>query len=639
MATKASEQLAGSRYNYLPSYLKASFLVLSAVGLAVIVFYIFGFTIGGKALINVNYYYLLYAFYSSSVFLLLPARKGENKPRWYDLVAAVATFSLGIYFFSNAWEILQVGWIPPSSLNFALGLAFCVLILEGCRRSGGPVYFIVCIAVGIYPLFAFHMPGPFFGISYSFVDLVGMHVFGGEGLIGIPAKVLGELLIGFLIFAGILIASGAGEFFLKLSMALLGKYRGGPAKVAVMSSAFFGSLSGSALSNVVSTGPVTIPAMKRIGYPPHYAGAIEACASSGGVLMPPIMGAVAFVMCVFLTIDYSAVVVAAIIPSVLYYFGLLLQVDSYAARVGLKGLPLNEIPSLRKTLKDGWQFIAVLVFLVWGLVFMRWAAMAPFYGSALMIILACLRRETFMTPRRILQALARVGVLITQSVAIIAPIGFVINGLTITGVASALTSALVNLAGGSLVTILIMAALACYLLGMGGMLVAAYVFLAVSMAPAVIKAGQLNELAVHLFIIYYAMLSTITPPVAVAAFLGATIASAQPMKTAFLSMRLGFVKYIVPFFFILNPSLILQGSIIETLYLFALCLLGIWLMAAGLDGYLLKIGPVGFIGRPFLVVGGFLIAYPEWKTTIVGTAISLLGIGILLIKKQKPNEA
>ncbi|MFC2003741.1 TRAP transporter permease [Chloroflexota bacterium] len=628
-----------TRYGNLPRLLKVVFLVLTIAGVGIVVYYLFGFSVRGYALIDAGYYYLIIACYLSCVFLILPARPKDKAMPWYDLVAAALSFGIPFHFFLNAWNIVNLRWVPASPLNFALAIILCLLVLEAGRRAAGPIYLSICIIVGLYPLYAGHMPGILYGFSSPLDRTIALQVFGSEGLLGVPTKVMGDILIAFLIFAGILIATGAGRFFLNLALALLGRFRGGPAKVAVISSGFFGSLSGSILSNVAATGIITIPIMKRTGYPAHYAAAIEACASTGGGLMPPVMGAVAFVMCVFLAIDYAVVMVAAAIPAILYYFGLLMQTDAYAARVGLRGLPREEIPSFKATIKQGWPFLAVLAFLVWGLAYERWAAMSAFYAAGLMVVLSFSNRETMMTPRRIIEACVIVGRLITQTLAILLPIGFIICGLVITGTGPAFTSGVISLAGGNVYLILLLGVIACYLMGMAGLIVPAYIFLALTLAPAVIEVGGLDPLAVHLFIIYYALLASITLPVAAAAFLGATIAGARPMKTALTAMRLGIVIYFIPFLFVFNPALILRGPILESLYLFALCLVGILLIAEGLEGYLLKVGRIPFWVRTLLVLAGFLIAFPTWTATIIGAAVAVLVIPMAIILKRRKGRA
>jgi len=622
-----------SRYDVLPKPVKIFFLVATAFGVGLAVYYIFGLSIGGLIFYyDAEYYYLLFGIFGSCVFLIRPENR---KLQWYDLVLSGLMLGMCIHFFLHAREMMLVGWIPASTFNLALACIFLLISLEAARRVVGPAFPAVVAIIGLYPLVASHMPGVFEGISYSFGKTVSAYVFGGEGLIGIPGSVMGGILIGFLVLVGVLLAAGAGEFFLNVAVALFGKYRGGPAKVAVVASGFFGSLSGSIFANVVATGSVTIPAMKRMGYPPHYAGAIEACASTGGPIMPPVMGAVAFIMCVILDMPYHFIIAAAAVPAILYYFGLLAQVDAYAARVGLKGLPEEELPSLWGAMKKGWPFVIVFVFLIWGLVYMRWEFLTPFYASVLLLLLSFFSRETMMTPKRLVNTLVTIGKVVSMVAGIFLPVGIMMAATTMTGVGSAFTSGAVGLGGGSMLLVMALGVIACYLMGMAGMGVLAYIFLAVTLAPAIILMGGLNTLAVHLFILYVANTSAITPPVAGAAFLAASLAGADGMKTALTSMRLGIVIYFIPFFFVFNPALILEGPILETLYLFILCLLGILFIAAALEGYLLKVGELELWARPLLGLGGFLIAFPNWTTTVIGAALAAVVILVTITLKGK----
>jgi len=619
-----------TRYETLPKFLKVIFPTFSAIGIAIAFSYHFGYTVGKVFLSEFAFYYLLFACFFTFTFLLLPGSKKDKKVPLYDIVFAALIFGISIYFFLNADSILAGSdWVPAKPFNLLLGSIFLFLLWEAARRMAGGVYAGLCVIVGFYPLYADYMPGPLYGMSFPLDFTISLINFSTVGVLGIPSRVI-VILFGFLIFAGVLIGSGAGVFFLNLAFALLGRFRGGPAKVAVIASCFFGSLSGSIFSNVVATGSVTIPAMKRLGYPPYYAGAIEACASTGGVLMPPVMGAVAFVMCVILGVEYAVVIAAAFIPAILYYFGLLMQVDFYAAKVGLRGLPADKIPSLKKTLKDGWPFVTVLVFLVWGLLFMRWETRAPFYASGLMVLLSFTTRANRMTPQRMVSVLLVTGKLIVETFAILLPLGCIMAGLIGTGVASSATASLVALGGENLYLVLLLGVVACYLMGMVGMIVPAYLFLAVTLAPALVKIGGLNSLAVHLFIIYYAMLAAITPPVAPGSFIAASIAESSPMRTALQSMRLGVVIYIIPFFFLFNPALILQGpSLFESFYSIALCLLGITIIAAGMEGYLVRVGKVPLIMRGPLVLAGVLITFPEWKTDVIGAILGFFTTAII----------
>ncbi|MBW2610506.1 MAG: TRAP transporter fused permease subunit [Deltaproteobacteria bacterium] len=620
------------RYDSLPLPVKIYVNVATFVGVAIGIYFIFGLNIGGLLFVDAEYYYLFFGLFGPCGFLIMPEQK---KASWYDYLLSTLFFALCIYFFLNARQITLVGWIPATQFNVVLACIFIVIMLEGARRgAGGLAWPIVALVLGIYPLIADYVPGVFNGVSQPFNSTISYYVYGGFGILGIPGRVMGGILLGFLVFAGFLIETGAGKFFLDVAYSLLGKYRGGPAKVAVVSSGFFGSLSGSIAANIVSTGSITIPAMKRLGYPARYAGALEACASTGGVLMPPVMGATAFVMAAMLETPYHTIMLAAAVPSILFYFGLLVQADAYAAKVGMKGLPKEELPSFWRVLKKGWPFLFVLLFLVWGLLIMEWEFLTPFYASLVLILLSFTSSETRITSKNFFNAMLMVGTLVTRTLVIILPAGIVISAISITGVGAAFTTGAVSLGGGNLVLIMIIGVLACYVMGMAGMLLTAYVFLAVTMAPAIIQIGGLNELSVHLFIMYYSMLSFITPPVAAGAFIGAAVAGASPIKTAITAMRLGIVIYFVPFFFVFNPALILQGPLFESLYLFIFCLIGIWVLAGGLEGYLAFVGRLALWTRPILIGGGFMIALPGIRSTIIGAVISAVIIYIILIMNK-----
>lgn len=609
-----------TRLGALGSWQSVLFIILCTCGLALGLAYIFGFTLGGDRLLEGEYYWLFIGLFSAAAFIALPARAGQKNIPFYDLIAAVLVIAISIYFATNAWDMVQAGWF-----NLPLGIVIWLLMMELSRRSGGTPFLLVVIVLGLYPLVADYLPGLLMGIPYSFDRMIEAHVFRTEGMMGITTKIVAEIILGFLVFAGVLLATGAGTFFINLANAGFGRYRGGPAKVSVVASAFFGSLSGSIFSNIAGTGSITIPTMKKVGYPPHYAGAIEACASTGGTVMPPVMGAIAFVMAITIGVDYATVMIAAILPSLLFYFGLLLQVDAYAARKGLKGEDPATLPKGLAVLKTGWPFLLVLLFLIWGLLYKRWEYYAPWYASVLMIALSFLRAETRMTPRRFLETVRQIGILVTQTAAIILPIAFVVSALTITGVTGSVTSGLVTLGGGNLFMVIFFGVVACFIMGMAGLSIVAYIFLAVTLAPAIIEVGGLNVIAVHFFILYYAMLSAITPPVGAAAFLAATIAGAKPMQTSFTAMRLGVVIYFVPLFFLFQPALVLQGDLTPLIYVLPSIIIGITLLSGALEGYLLGVGMVRPWLRLPLGIAGFAFSFPGLKTTIVaGIACAVL---------------
>ena len=623
-----------TRLGALFSWTSIAFVVLCTAGIGLGLAYAFGMPIAGQRLIEGQYYWVFIGIFLAASFIALPGRAAQTAVPVYDAFAAFIALGICLWFSAHAWEIVQAGWT-----NFYAGVVLWVLMLEIARRSGGFPFLMVVFFLGLYPIVADYFPGLLMGIPYTFERMIEAHVFRTEGLMGITTKIVAEIVLGFLVFAGVLIATGAGQFFIDIANAGFGKYRGGSAKVSVVASAFFGSLSGSIFSNIAGTGSITIPTMKKAGYPPHYAGAIEACASTGGVVMPPVMGAIAFVMAITIGVDYATIMVAAILPSFLFYFGLLLQVDGYAARKGLVGIAPENLPSARNVMKRGWPFLIVMVFLVWGLLWMRWEYYAPWYASALMIALSFLQRETMMTPRRLFATLRQIGILVTQTAAIIMPIAFVVSALTITGVTGSMTSGLVALGGDNVYLIIALGVLACFIMGMAGLAIVAYIFLAVTLAPAIIEIGGLNTVAVHFFIVYYAMLSVITPPVGAAAFLAATIAGAKPMKTSFTAMRLGVVIYFVPLFFMFQPALVLQGDLTPLIYVLPSIIIGITLLSGGLEGYLLGVGMVKPLLRLPLAVAGFAFSFPGLLTTLIGGVVSAILIALVWRDNNRTREA
>lgn len=532
----------------------------------------------------------------------------------FDVILAVIAFLVAGYFALNGSEILLVGWEydAPDHAKY-LALVLWALILEATRRAGGTAIFYVCLIVSIYPMISNVAPGFLYGKPVSPEITVGFHMFGTESMLGIPMNAFANLVIGFLIFGVALQYTGGGAFFLNLAFALLGRHRGGPAKVAIFSSGLMGSMSGSVITNILTTGVMTIPAMKRVGFRPAYAGGVEACASTGGVLMPPVMGATAFVMATFLEIPYGEIVIAAAFPSILYYLGLYLQIDTYSARNGLKGLPDSELPSLMKVLKEGWYFIAVFILLIVMLLYMQREAQAPYYATVLLIAINQFNKEHRWNWASVVNFFKGVGLLFAELMAILAGVGLIIGALTLTGKIGQITYQLTQFAGDNTLLLLVMAAITSFILGIGMTITAAYLFLAVTVAPA-LTAGGLDKLAVHLFLMYWGMISFITPPVAIGAFAAATVAKSNPMQTGFEAMRLGSVIYFVPFFFVLNPALIGRGDFVEVVLVLSTTIAGIAAISCGLQGYLYTVGRLdgvmGAIGRILLVLGGIVMALP-----------------------------
>ena len=591
---------------------------MSLAGVALAVVYIFGLA----PLLDVTYYFLLMACYLPIAFLFLPAHRNEKRVGWLSYAPALLTLGLTLFLAYKSRDLVYQTWVPAThTWQLVVAAALSLVILEAARRSGGYIFLGIVLVLGLYPVFADRMPELLWGPPTTLARTLAFNVYSSDALLGVVTRVVGEVIVGFLIFAALMVATGAADFFLKLAMALMGKARGGPAKVAVLSSGFFGSLSGSIFSNVVSTGAVTIPTMKRAGFPAHYAGALEACASTGGMLMPPVMGAVAFIMADFTNTQYGVIALAALIPSLLFYFGLYCHVDGYAARTGMTGMRQEDLPSIRQTLKEGWPFLAVLAFLVWGLVVMRWERLTPFYASALLIAITFFKKDLRLDLGKVREIVFETGKLLAETTALLLPASFILGGLMATGVAPSLTASLVQMGGDSVVPILAIGIGVCVIFGMLGMIVAAYLMLALTLAPALEQVGGLNTLAVHLFIAYYSVLAAITPPIALAAFLASRISGSDPIKTSMHAARLGVVIYFIPIFFLFEPALIFQGPLWRTALWLVLNIVAIIVIAGASEGYLLKLGRLRTWARPVLFVAGLLIGFPNWITTLVGVAM------------------
>lgn len=606
------------RWQSMPLALRVLLQIMSGSGAVLAVVYIFGIV----PMLDVTYYFLLMALYLPWVYLLLPAWKGERGVSIFSYLPAIAISGLTFFMAYMGRDLVFQTWVPVThTWQLLVATGIYLLILEAARRAGGLIFLAIVLVLSLYPTYADYMPGMFWGPPTSLSRTLAFNVFSGDAMLGVVTRVVGETIIGFLILAALLVATGAADFFLKLALAMLGTARGGPAKVAVIASGFFGSLSGSIFSNVVGTGSVTIPAMKRSGFPAYYAGALEACASTGGMLMPPVMGAVAFIMADFTNTSYGVIVVAAIIPSVLYYFGLYCHVDGYAAKHGIKGMPAEDLPSVKRTLIEGWPFLIVLAFLVYSLVVLRLERLAPFYASALLIVLTLFKKELRITPARIPAIIFEIGKMLSQTIGLLLPTSFILGGLMATGVAPVIASELVRMGGTSVVPVLAIGIAVCMIFGMLGMIVAAYLMLALTLAPALEQIAGLNTLAIHMFIAYYATLAAITPPVALAAFLASRISDSDPLWTSVHAARLGVVLYFIPIFFLFEPALILQGPLYLTVIWVLMNILAVVVIAGASEGRMMYLGRLRNWTRPILFAAGLLIGFPEWMSTVVGLAV------------------
>lgn len=582
------------RYRELPHKWQMVMAAMTACAIALAINQIFnlGFFVG-YVMLDSRYMYLITGIMLSMVFITFPANK--NSPHhvpWYDIVIMVVIGIIFSYFAYFAERIVLEAWeYAAPDIGIYLAMVTWVIVLEAGRRAGGWPVFAIVLVFSLYPTFADKLPDVVAALSIPVHEVAIFHVMGEESLFGIPMRVFAQLVFGFLIFGISLQYTGGGPFFINFAFALLGHLRGGPAKVSIFSSGLMGSMSGGPISNVLTTGPLSIPAMRRVGFSKEYAAGVEACASTGGVFMPPIMGATAFVMASFLNVSYTTVAVAAIVPSVLYFFGLYMQIDAYAARENLEGLPKEELPKLGQVFKEGWYFIFVFAALIFMLVYLQREAVAPFYATAMLLVINQFTMHK-LTLEKFMRLVATMGKLLAELAGILAAIGLIIGGLAVTGIAGTIANDLVYLAGDNVLVLLMMGALTSFILGIGMTVTAAYIFLAIVLVPALTNSG-LDPLASHMFVMYWGMLSFITPPVALAAFAAASVAQVSPMRAGFEAMRLGAIIYFVPFFFVFNPALLLQGSAMENIQAISTALVGVALVSAALQGYLIGLGPLG----------------------------------------------
>ena len=598
-----------------------------------------------------HYYYALIGLLLPLCYLLNPSFRRSDL---FDGALSLAACVSCIFFFINTENMLDYGWefLAP---DYAVWVSYLLwaLILEAVRRSGGWVLFSLVLVFSLYPIVAENLPGPISGMASSPGETAAYHVMSIESILGLPFRAFAQLVIGFLIFGIALQQTGGGRFFINLAFAAFGHVRGGSAKVAIVSSGLMGSMSGSVITNVLTTGQMTIPAMQKSGMEKEYAAGLESCASTGGVLLPPIMGSTAFVMATFLNVAYTTVALAAAIPALLYFFGLFVQVDAYAARRGLVGTPRDELPSLKETLKQGWFYIAAFLVLIFLLVYLQREAVAPFIATGLLLALNQLSPDYRWDLKKAGEFLVATGKLLMELLTIMAGVGLIVGALSITGLSGTLVNDLLYLAGDSTLLLLLMGAFCSFLLGIGMTVTAAYVFLAIVLAPALIQGG-LDPMSVHLFILYWGMLSFITPPVALGAFAAASIAGSSALATGFKAMRLGSIIYFIPFFFVLEPALIMSGSWWETLLATAKVGIGIIFIAGALQRYLIGLGllaregAVGIIGRTLIALGGGLIALPttevigidvgQWTLFISGSLAAVTGTILSLGPSSQPDS-
>ena len=551
--------------------------------------------------------------------------KKTNRIPLVDYVFFLLSLSIGIFIFMNLEKII-FNHIPMvtslTNLEIFIGALLIFLALEATRRTCGIAMTLVAIFFLIYSYFGNYLPGILFFEGLSIRDIIDILTYTSDGIFGIAVGVSSTYIILFILFGQIFMKLGGGEFFVDFANCLTGRIKGGPALAAVIGSGLYGTISGSAVADVVTVGSVTIPMMKKIGYKSHFAGAIQAVAGTGATFTPPVMAGVLFLMSDITGIPYGKIALAAAIPAFLFYSSLLATVYFEAVKTGLKEVDKDQIPILWNVLKEKGLFFLPLVIIVVTLLKGYTPIRAGLLAIVTTILVAMIRRETRKNLiSKILSGLEDGAKGACVVAATCASAGIIMGICFQTGLGGRFSATLFSLSGGSLLPILLFGMFISLILGMGLISVVAYILTSILVVPAVVNAG-VPIMAAHLFVVYMAMMSYITPPVAIAAYVAGGIAEASPMKVGFTAMRLGIVGFLVPFFFCYSPELLLIGKPVDIILATISALIGVITLSAGLEGWLFR--KLNIILRIFLIIGAVMMIYPGLKTDIVGICLIIL---------------
>ena len=570
---------------------------------------------------------LIFMIGMTAVFLSVPAQSGDQNARtpWYDLV--LAALSIGVSgFVLFHYHVIRddLGLLSPE--RSILGTIAVLLVLEATRRIAGWALVVLAVVLILYARFSNYFPG-FLNMPATGWDRLSVYMFlDNNALFGFPMTITASIIIAFILFGRMLYVVNGDKVLTEFAMAAMGRYRGGPAKVAVLASSFFGTISGSAVANVLMDGPITIPMMRKSGYQGHVAAAIEAVASTGGQIMPPVMGITAFIMAEFMSVPYGEVVLAALLPAALYYIALFMMVDLEAAKSKLTGLPRIDLPQFRSIVGRAWVFVIPIFVLLWTLMAERWQPGKSAMTAAIVtVFVGLLHPETRPNLRRLIQELLETGRIILDLLVITAAAGLIIGLLQLSGLAFNISLLLTEAAGGSLLFLLLMTGLVCIVLGMGMPSAVIYIVLSVIAAPALIEAGVV-KMSAHMFLFYFGMLSMITPPVCLATIAAASVAGTPIWKTGWAGVRLGFTAYLVPFVFVYQPELVFEGSVAAILAVFVKSALGIAILCFGVSGFLFE--PLTRVERLFLSAAGAAVLLAPIDS---GIGLGIGGIGVAVV--------
>lgn len=611
------------------------------ISIIAISFSVFQFYTGGFGLLLALVQRAVHlAFALCLIFLIYPVSKGQferNKIRipFYDLILAGLGAIVCLYLVVFYRDMVVRSGLP-TTLDLIMGGLAILLVLEGTRRVIGIALPLVVIVFLLYSYFGQIMPGFFAHRGYSLERIIEHLYAGTEGIFGIPLGVSSSFVFLFILFGAILNKTGMGKFFIDIAMALAGYSKGGPAKVAVIASGFFGSINGSSVANVVTTGTFTIPLMKSIGYRKDFAGAVEAAASTGGQILPPVMGAAAFVMAEFLGIPYIKIAAAAAIPAIIYYIAVGTMVHLEASKYGLKGLPKEQLPKLGGIFKEKGHLIIPIIGLVYLLVKGYTPLFSAFWAIVMSMAISMVKPETRLNLKKLGEAFEDGAKSALGVAAACACAGMVVGAVTLTGLGLKIANGLILLGQGNLMLTLFFTMIASIILGMGLPTTAKYIILSIMAAPALVDLGVL-PLAAHLFILYFGVIADLTPPVAVAAYAGAGISGGNSMRTGFIAVRLAVAGFMIPYLFALDPGLLyINSSIGHTLQLIFTSLVGVLALGAAAGGYLLDNTRIH--ERILLAVSAITLIRTDFLTDIIGVGILALVIFLLKIRISKRKK-
>lgn len=571
-------------------------------------------------------------------FLIYPAKKGTQKVNympWYDIVMMVVGSAAFFYFTFNAETIVNQGtrfeWY-----QIAIGVVGILALIEVTRRCVGmPILIVAGFFILYAMIYGLTNPDFFLRLRYFIRNLF----YTKEGIFSTPVNVCSKYIVVFIIFGAFLERTGISNFFIELANCVAGRFAGGPAKVAVISSALCGMVSGSSVGNTVTTGSVTIPMMKKTGYDPEFAGAVEAASSTGGQIMPPIMGAAAFLMADFVGVPYSSIIGRAILPAILYFTGIFISVHLEAKRLNLSGIPKEKLPKMSHLLKKIYLLLPLVMLVVWVSGNYMTMQKAASYAIVLSIVVSLFDKENRITPHKLLDALVAGGKSTITVGAACGVAGIIAGTITMTGLANDLINAIVGVAGDRLIIALILTMLCCIVLGMGVPTTANYCIMAATTAPILIRMG-VPTMAAHFFVFYFGIVADITPPVALAAYAGSAIAKSKPMKTAFNASKLAIAVFIVPYMFCYTPAMLLIDTTpLRVVQIAITAFIGVFAVASALEGYCFA--RMHMITRIVIAAGGLMLIHPALLTDVIGIAVvvAILVFNRVVEKKQTAAAA